>query len=49
MNDSPTSFNIFGINVSFDDLIILGLLFFLYIENVEDDGLFIVLFLILLS
>ena len=41
--------SILGINLYFDDLIILTLLFFLYNEGVKDDGLFICLILLLLS
>lgn len=42
-------FEIFGIQLYLDDIIILGLLFFLYQEGVEDDMLFISLILLLLS
>ena len=42
-------FNIFGINLFLDDLIILGILFFLYQENVKDEMLYIILFLLLFS
>lgn len=38
---------IFGIKLYLDDLIILGILFFLYEENVHDDILFIILLLLL--
>ena len=40
---------ILGIPLFLDDLIILGLLFFLYKENVKDDMLFISLIMLLLS
>lgn len=40
---------ILGISLYLDDLIILGLLFFLYQENVKDDMLFISLIMLLLS
>lgn len=40
---------ILGIPLFLDDLIILGLLFFLYQENVKDDMLFISLIMLLLS
>lgn len=40
---------IMGIKLYLDDLIILGLLFFLYQEDVKDEMLFIVLILLLLS
>ena len=47
-DDLPV-FDIFGIKLHNDDLIILGLLFILYHENVHDDELFIALLLLLLS
>lgn len=46
--DSPV-FEIFGIKLHNDDLLILGLLFFLYSEQVHDEELFLVLLLLLLS
>lgn len=42
-------FEIFGIKLFFDDLIILGLLIFLYQQNVKDEMLYIILFLLLFS
>lgn len=42
-------FEIFGIKLYLDDLIILGLLFFLYQQNVKDEMLYIILFLLLFS
>lgn len=42
-------FEIFGIKLYLDDLIILGILFFLYKEEVKDDMLYIILFLLLIS
>lgn len=42
-------FEIFGIQLYLDDIIILGLLFFLYQEGVQDEMLFISLILLLLS
>lgn len=42
-------FEILGIYIYLDDLLILGLLFFLYTENVHDEILFITLILLLLS
>lgn len=41
--------SILGIHLYFDDLIILALLFFLYKEGAQDEGLFICLILLLLS
>ncbi len=42
-------FEILGIQLFLDDIIILGLLFFLYQEGVQDEMLFIALILLLLS
>lgn len=41
--------NIFGLELHFDDLLILGLLFFLYKEEVKDNYLYIVLLMLLFS
>lgn len=48
-NTEENIFSIFGINLYIDDLIILSLLFFLYKENVKDELLYIILFLLLIS
>lgn len=42
-------FEIFGIRLFMDDILILCLLYFLYEENVKDEILFIVLLLLLIS
>lgn len=42
-------FEIFGLKLHFDDLLIIALLFFLYQEDVKDTYLYIVLILLLLS
>lgn len=42
-------FEILGIQLFLDDIIILGLLFFLYQEGVQDEMLYIALILLLLS
>ena len=42
-------FEILGIQLYLDDIIILGLLFFLYQEGVQDEMLFIALILLLLG
>ena len=42
-------FNIAGITLYFDDILIICLLFFLYSEGVKDEMLFISLILLLLS
>lgn len=47
-DDSPL-FQIFGINLYFDDILIICLIFFLYQEGVKDESLFIALILLLLS
>ena len=47
-DDSPL-FQIFGINLYFDDILIICLIFFLYQEGVKDESLFIALVLLLLS
>ena len=46
--DSPL-FQIFGIILYFDDILLICLIFFLYQEGVEDDSLFLALILLLLS
>ena len=46
--DEPM-FEILGIKLYFDDILIIALIFFLYTEGIEDNFLFISLILILLS
>lgn len=46
--DSPL-FQLFGISLYFDDILLVCLIFFLYQEGVKDEGLFIALILLLLS
>ena len=46
--DTPI-FEIFGIKLYFDDILLIALIFFLYNEGVEDNFLFISLILLLLS
>lgn len=46
---NPPFLEIFGISLDFDDILILGLLFFLYIEGVEDQLLYIILIILLLE
>ena len=49
-NESSESFfEIFGLKLYFDDMIIICLLFILYTEKLQDDELFICLILLLLS
>lgn len=47
-DDGPI-FQIFGIDLYFDDILLVCLIFFLYQEGVKDQGLFIALILLLLS
>lgn len=42
-------FEIFGLKLFFDDILLICILFFLYNEGVKDQGLFIALILLLLS
>jgi len=49
LNKKDPIFEIFGIKLFFDDILILSLLFFLYSEGVKDEMLFISLILLLLS
>lgn len=42
-------FEIFGIKLFFDDILLISLIFFLYTEGVKDQSLFISLILLLLS
>ena len=46
--DKPL-FELFGIKLYFDDVLILSLIFFLYKEDVKDEGLFLALVLLLIS
>ena len=48
-NPDPVWFDLFGIKLYFDDVLILSLLFFLYKEEVKDEGLFLALVLLLIS
>lgn len=47
--DSPVWLDLFGIKLYFDDVLILSLLFFLYEEQVKDEGLFLALVMLLIS
>lgn len=46
---SEAFFEIFGLKLYFDDILIICILFFLYTEKVHDDELFICLILLLLT
>ena len=48
-NSSTYFFEIFGLKLYFDDILLICLIFFLYQEGVKDDELFISLVLLLLS
>lgn len=48
-SDTPVWLDLFGIKLYFDDVLILSLLFFLYKEEVKDEGLFLALVLLLIS
>ena len=48
-NSDSVWFDLFGIKLYFDDVLILSLLFFLYKEEVKDEGLFLALVLLLIS
>lgn len=47
--ETPVWLDLFGIKLYFDDVLILSLLFFLYKEEVKDEGLFLALVLLLIS
>ena len=48
-SDDNNCFEILGIKLSYDDILLICLIFFLYTEGVKDDFLFIVLILLLLG
>lgn len=48
-NDNNYLFDLFGIKLYFDDILILSLLYFLYNEGVKDEMLFMSLLLLLIS
>lgn len=47
--DEEELFNLFGIKLYHDDILLIGLIFFLYQEDVKDQYLFFALILLLLS
>ena len=49
LGNNDNCFEIFGITLHFDDILIICLLFFLYNEGVKDQLLFISLIMLLLS
>lgn len=48
-SDENYFFELFGLKLYFDDILLMCLLFFLYQEGVKDDELFLSLILLLLS
>ena len=48
-NTNEVIFELFGIKIFFDDILIICILFFLYQEGIQDEYLFISLILLLLS
>ena len=48
-NDENYFFDLFGLKLYFDDVLLICLIFFLYQEGVKDEELFISLILLLLS
>ena len=48
-NNDDNFFEIFGLKLAFDDLLIIAMLFFLYKEEVNDTYLYIALILLLLT
>lgn len=48
-SSSKPIFEIFGIKLYFDDILLVSLIFFLYNEGVQDQSIFIALILLLLS
>lgn len=50
-NDTPENyfFELFGLKLYFDDILLICLIFFLYQEGVKDDELFLSLILLLLT
>jgi hypothetical protein len=49
MNEDGYLFNLFGLKLYFDDILLICLIFFLYNEGVKDEGLFFALILLLLT
>lgn len=48
-NNFDYLFDLFGLKIYSDDILLVSLIYFLYSEDVKDEGLFIVLILLLLS
>ena len=48
-NNDDYLFDLFGLKIYSDDVLLVSLIYFLYSEGVKDDSLFLVLVLLLLS
>lgn len=48
-NNQDYLFDLFGLKLYFDDVLIVSLLYFLYTQGVKDEGLFVTLILLLLT
>lgn len=48
-NNDGFVFDIFGLKLYYDDILLICLIFFLYNEGIKDESLFIILILLLLS
>lgn len=48
-NNDDYLFDLFGLKIYSDDVLLVSLIYFLYVEGVKDDSLFLVLILLLLS
>ena len=48
-NNDDFLFDLFGLKIYNDDVLLVSLIYFLYSEGVKDDGLFLALILLLLS
>lgn len=48
-NNINDFFDVFGVRLYYDDILLISLIFFLYSEGVDDSSLFIALILLLLS
>lgn len=49
IDNEPYLFDLFGLKLYFDDILLVCLIFFLYNEGVKDEGLFFALILLLLT
>lgn len=49
VSEKKDFFDILGIRLYYEDILLISLIFFLYKEDVDDTGLFIALIMLLLS